>query len=92
MSQKIIKGKLVLLCPKCNKQMESDQTIKETPDETLRNADVVVLPPVKTTEGECSKCGKGPIAKLIMQTRSADEPSTIFYRCENCLFTWRDYG
>ncbi|MDG7036079.1 MAG: RPA12/RPB9/RPC11 RNA polymerase family protein [Nitrososphaerota archaeon] len=92
MTPKIVKKELVFTCPKCNKRVKSDSTIKEAPDESLRSDNVIVLPPVKTTVGECSRCGKGPIAKLIMQTRSADEPSTIFYRCENCLFTWRDYG
>jgi DNA-directed RNA polymerase subunit M len=92
MIPKVVKKELTLICPRCNKQMKADSTIKETPDETLHTDNVIVLPPVKTTVGECPKCGKGPVAEMIMQTRSADEPSTVFYRCENCLFTWRDYG
>ena len=27
----------------------------------------------------------------MFQTRSADEPTTRFYRCTKCKYTWRDY-
>ena len=27
----------------------------------------------------------------MFQTRSADEPTTRFYRCQKCKFTWREY-
>ncbi|MCE2508324.1 MAG: RPA12/RPB9/RPC11 RNA polymerase family protein, partial [Nitrosopumilaceae archaeon] len=28
----------------------------------------------------------------MLQTRSADEPTTQFYRCTGCGHTWRDYS
>lgn len=43
------------------------------------------------TKAECSKCGNGQAYYWMMQTRSADEPSTRFYRCTKCNFTWREY-
>jgi transcription elongation factor S-II len=37
----------------------------------------------------CSKCGKRQCTYYEMQTRSADEPMTIFVRCMNCGKRWR---
>jgi len=42
------------------------------------------------TKAECKKCGSDGIL-WMMQTRSADEPSTRFYRCTKCNHTWREY-
>ncbi len=36
----------------------------------------------------CSKCGKRQCTYYEMQTRSADEPMTIFVRCLNCGKRW----
>ena len=44
-------------------------------------------------EKECPSCHQ--IAKFIqwqVQTRSADEAPTTFYKCSKCNHTWRDYG
>lgn len=37
----------------------------------------------------CTKCGKRQCTYYEMQTRSADEPMTIFVRCLNCGKRWR---
>jgi DNA-directed RNA polymerase subunit M/transcription elongation factor TFIIS len=37
----------------------------------------------------CSKCGKRQCTYYEQQTRSADEPMTIFVRCLNCGKNWR---
>ena len=37
----------------------------------------------------CSKCGKRECTYYEMQTRSADEPMTIFITCLNCGKHWR---
>ncbi len=37
----------------------------------------------------CSKCNKRQCSYYEMQTRSADEPMTIFVRCLNCGKRWR---
>jgi len=49
---------------------------------------ISVHPKVKKT---CSKCGHGIAEAWQEQTRSADEPSTSFFRCLKCKFTWREY-
>ena len=38
---------------------------------------------------KCKRCGKSKTKYWEMQTRSADEPMTIFIRCLNCGKEWR---
>jgi DNA-directed RNA polymerase subunit M/transcription elongation factor TFIIS len=38
---------------------------------------------------KCKRCGKSRTRYWEMQTRSADEPMTIFIRCLNCSKEWR---
>ncbi|WP_062661634.1 transcription factor S [Aeropyrum camini] len=40
----------------------------------------------------CPKCGHDEVYFWMMQTRSADEPMTRFYRCKRCRYTWREYA
>jgi DNA-directed RNA polymerase subunit M len=49
---------------------------------------ISVLLKVKET---CPKCDNNEAETWQMQTRSADEPSTHFFRCLKCKFTWREY-
>ncbi|MHA1339035.1 MAG: transcription factor S [Promethearchaeota archaeon] len=44
-----------------------------------------------TTTIECPKCGYMTAEYFQMQTRSADEPPTTFYRCLKCNNRWRKY-
>ena len=39
----------------------------------------------------CPKCTTKKAEAWQEQTRSADEPSTSFFRCVECKFTWREY-
>lgn len=39
----------------------------------------------------CPKCGHTEAESWQEQTRSADEPSTSFFRCVKCKHTWREY-
>ena len=48
-----------------------------------------VLPSIKK---DCEKCGHDEAVWWMLQTRSADEPTTQFYRCTKCTHTWRDYS
>ena len=47
------------------------------------------LPTIKI---ECEKCGHDEAVWWMLQTRSADEPTTQFYRCTKCKNTWRNYA
>ena len=42
-----------------------------------------------TDKVECSKCGNNQAHWWIVQTDSADEPITQFFRCIKCRLTWR---
>jgi len=87
-----------LQCPQCNytegqKEKPTKKiTNEEEPDFSLlafeENEGDESLPTVKI---ECEKCGHGEAVGWMFQTRSADEPTTRFYRCQKCKYTWRDY-
>ncbi len=38
----------------------------------------------------CSKCQHKEAETWAVQIRSSDEPSTHFFRCTQCKFTWRE--
>ena len=40
---------------------------------------------------DCPKCKNTEAEAWQEQTRSADEPSTSFFRCTKCKNTWREY-
>jgi DNA-directed RNA polymerase subunit M len=42
-------------------------------------------------DAKCPKCKHTKARHWELQTRSADEPATRFYKCENCGHTWREY-
>lgn len=42
-----------------------------------------------TDQFRCNRCNKRQCTYYEMQTRSADEPMTIFVRCVNCGKQWR---
>jgi DNA-directed RNA polymerase subunit M len=45
-----------------------------------------------TTSIECPKCYNNLAFWWMLQTRSADEATTQFYRCTKCNHTWRNYS
>ena len=40
----------------------------------------------------CPHCENMEAYWWMQQTRSADEPPTMFYRCVKCGYSWRSYG
>ena len=40
----------------------------------------------------CPRCEHMEAYWWMQQTRSADEPPTMFYRCVKCGYSWRSYG
>ncbi len=95
---KLKKGDSGLYCPKCDytEGQETKQTKKvEEPEieESILafegNEGEESLPTIKI---ECEKCGHNEAVWWMLQTRSADEPTTQFYRCTKCKYTWRNYA
>ena len=84
------------ICPKCG-YSESDSKInkKEQNDDTSEfnildeNEGKETLPTITI---DCEKCGHNEAVWWMLQTRSADEPTTQFYRCTKCNHTWRNYA
>ncbi|MEN2496687.1 MAG: DNA-directed RNA polymerase III subunit RPC10 [Marteilia pararefringens] len=45
---------------------------------------------VDSTEATCTSCDNKEAYFMQIQTRSADEPMTTFYRCKSCSFQWKE--
>ena len=90
---------LVLTCPKCNyteggPKTEKQSTTQETESDFLvleENEGKDVLP---TMEIDCEnkECDNREAVWWMLQTRSADAPTTQFFRCTKCKHTWRNYA
>lgn len=95
-------GQIIMKCPSCgneissksnSKAFEIKQKIKHSDMERtviIESSDEVETMP--TVTAHCDKCGHNEAVYWQLQTRSADEATTTFYRCKKCKFTWRDYG
>ncbi len=90
------KSKTFLVCRKCGhkikdyKPIEIKEEIKKDPlDEVViieekREA----LPKIRLI---CPKCSNKEAVWWMQQTRSTDEPPTLFFRCTKCKHSWREY-
>ncbi|MEE9563823.1 MAG: transcription factor S [Nitrosopumilaceae archaeon] len=85
-----------LCCTKCDYTESSTKTTKKAKEEVVPELNVLeekdtqqTLPSIKI---DCTKCGHDEAVWWMFQTRSADEPTTQFYRCIKCNYTWRNYA
>jgi len=101
-TEKTSSNKTKLICLKCGYQrnLESDETVAFTEEieHNLTKELTVVMDenevdstkPVK--EMYCPACKKNQkVSFWMIQTRSADESPTRFFRCTVCGETWREY-
>jgi len=92
----------ILICLKCGyeRALEENENVtftEEIEHDLVREMTVVLsendidkTKPIK--EMFCSKCGKNQkVSFWMIQTRSADESPTRFFRCTVCSETWREY-
>ena len=89
----------LLSCPKCKYVKEkTDKLTKEKSE--VANSEFLVMDESdlnqakgleSTIKIDCEKCHNQEGVCWSLQTRSADEPETKFYRCSKCKYTWRDY-
>jgi DNA-directed RNA polymerase subunit M len=95
-------GNVTLKCRNCNYSSELEKEsvekykitkeIKHTPrDKTTIIEDEDAVQTMPTVKTKCPKCNHNKAVYWQLQTRSADEGSTIFYRCVKCRYTWRSY-
>lgn len=95
---KLKTGDSALQCPLCGyvdgqKVKQTKKIVEEEPDFSLLafegDEGDDTNPTIKL---DCEKCGHDEAVWWMFQTRSADEPTTRFYRCQKCKYTWRDYA
>lgn len=75
-----------------HEELRSDQQREE--DERIRkeNMDKAMVAQAErsiSTSLQCGKCGQRKVTYTEAQTRSADEPMTLFCTCLNCGKSWR---
>jgi DNA-directed RNA polymerase subunit M len=91
-------GKTIIVCKKCGycRELEKGESSKFTiKEKTAPKEKIVVIEEnidtLPKTREECPKCKNLEAYWWELQTRSADEPSTKFFRCTKCGHTWREY-
>ncbi|CAL5866081.1 uncharacterized protein PFLUO_LOCUS288 [Penicillium psychrofluorescens] len=67
-------------------QRDADEKIKK---ENMDKAMVAQAERSISTSLQCGKCGQRKVTYTEAQTRSADEPMTLFCTCLNCGKSWR---
>lgn len=84
-------------CKKCeiSEKADGDIVLKSKIRDEDRTTTVIIesADDHSTEEMVCPSCKKmRPINQWQVQTRSADEAPTTFYKCKHCQQTWREYG
>jgi transcription factor S len=98
--KKIVNGKSFLAC-KCGyeKELNSDkkkikEVIKQKKKDLEQNLVIISeeqkITPNLITRKECPKCKNMEAETWQVQIRSSDEPSTHFFKCISCKYTWRE--
>ncbi|MDW8083799.1 MAG: transcription factor S [Candidatus Caldarchaeum sp.] len=93
-------SKVVLGCKRCGYKKPLETGIKVIKQEKVniaaRNVAAIIeseeSPLPTTTDVICPTCGHNEAKWWTVQTRSADEPMTQFFRCTKCGHTWREYA
>lgn len=84
-------------CRKCDKNysFEVDILIKNKVKKETEEPILVTKKDVEKnlpkTKVVCPKCGNEEAYYYMQQTRSADEPPTVFYICTKCGYSWRSF-
>jgi len=81
------------VCRKCGKRSKNKVNIKITTKAQKEGMAVIEdnKPDLPKTNKECKKCRNNEAYYWLIQTRSADEPPTQFFKCTKCKHTWREY-
>lgn len=92
------KGVVHLVCRKCGKEYKIGEKLTISEEMHDEKKGIVVMGKDETqaelpsTHIMCPKCEYNEAFWWMQQTRSADEPPTLFYKCKKCGYSWRSYG
>ncbi len=95
---KLKKGTSGLQCSKCGYTEGEEKQTKKIIENEEHEESILAFEGNEGEEShptikiECEKCGHDEAIWWMLQTRSADEPTTQFYRCTKCKNTWRNYA
>ncbi|GAI80517.1 unnamed protein product, partial [marine sediment metagenome] len=94
--QEYVRRKLIVEEDKDENNIEEINETINRKKEALEKNLIIVSEEDKITvhlkvKQDCPKCGHREAEAWQEQTRSADEPSTSFFRCVKCKYTWREY-
>jgi DNA-directed RNA polymerase subunit M/transcription elongation factor TFIIS len=67
------------------------EAFEKAAKQALRFSDASCMDPKDMPDGmlQCRKCGSKKTSYYELQTRSADEPMTVFARCHECPNRWK---
>jgi len=89
----------VLYCRKCKKVIRGkSEKVKITELVFEPKREIVIMEKdelmgdLPKTRMMCPKCEHVEAFWWMQQTRAADEPPTMFYKCVKCRYAWRSYG
>lgn len=84
-------------CIQCNQRYKKSKVLNNTgfvPLRQILKAEIIrdseQWANASTTTERCPKCSNDKAYYLQVQTRSADEPMTNYYRCTKCTHNWSD--
>jgi len=84
-------GKRVLKCANCDYLQVGEMSFSSSGTKVKEVAVIEGEQDVRPlVDANCPKCKHGNARHWEIQTRSADEPPTRFYKCEKCGHTWRE--
>jgi DNA-directed RNA polymerase subunit M len=89
---------IYLVCRKCGRGSKANEKVEITETIPTEKKGIVVMGKdegigeLPKTHIVCPKCEHGEAHWWMQQTRSADEPPTLFYKCVKCGYGWRSYG
>lgn len=81
-----------LICSGCGHSEKGEELIIKDRKKIIKKIEIVTeednINPI--IGKECTKCKNNKAYTWALQTRSADEPETIFYKCTKCKHLWRE--
>lgn len=90
---------IYLVCRKCGRETKGKNEKVEITEVIQSDKRGIVVMGKDEGLGElpkthivCPNCEHGEAHWWMQQTRSADEPPTLFYKCVKCGYGWRSYG